>query len=111
MDLHPLNQGHVLVVPIDPVERLSKLDPELAGHLFKVAQKILKAIGKSDIKIEGANIFLSDGEVAEQEVPHIHLHIVPRYESDGIEISFGKQLRQESRQVLNRIAALIAAEI
>lgn len=109
MDLNPLNPGHTLIVPKEPVDRLSSLNPKTAAHLFEVAQKILEAMEKSTLKIEGANIFLSDGEVAGQEVPHVHLHVVPRFKGDGIKVTFGKAFRQENREELNRIAALISS--
>lgn len=108
MDLNPLNPGHVLVVPKEPIERLTSLDSAAASHLFKVAQKILKAIEGSSLKHEGANIFLSDGKVAGQEVPHVHLHVVPRFSDDGMTVSFGKLFRKESREELNRVAAMIS---
>lgn len=111
MDLNPLNSGHVLVVPREPVERLSSLNPKTAMNLFEVAQRILKAIEKSNLQSEGANLFLSDGEVAGQEVPHVHLHIVPRFLEDGIKISFGKSFRRESRAELDRVAAEISINL
>ncbi len=111
MDLNPINPGHLLVVPIKPIERLTSLDSKIASHLFEIAQKILKAIEISELKIEGANIFISDGEVSGQEVPHIHLHIIPRFKGDKIKISFGKPFKRESRQELNRIAAIISDAI
>lgn len=111
MDLNPLNPGHVLVVPREPVERFSLLNSNIAIHLFEIAQKILKAIEASSLRSEGANIFLSDGEIAGQEVPHVHLHIVPRFSGDGMRISFGKTLRAESREELNRVAAIITTSI
>ena len=111
MDLNPLNEGHVLVVPRNAVARLCDLDPEMAAHLFIVAKKILKAIESSGLKCEGANVFLSDGEVAGQEVPHFHLHIVPRFSGDGIKISFAKPFQRAERAELNRIADIIASSI
>lgn len=108
MDLNPLNTGHVLVVPRDPVSRLSQLDPKTAAHLFAIAQRVLKAIEKSEIRCQGANLFMSDGEIAGQEVPHVHLHIVPRFEGDRMRMSFGKTIREESRAELDRVARLIS---
>ncbi len=111
MDLNPLNPGHLLVVPRKPVARLTALLPNTAAHLFEVAQKMVNAIGNSSLKSDGVNIFLADGEIAGQEVPHVHLHIVPRFAGDGIKVSFGKSFRQESRAELNRVAALISDAI
>jgi len=88
MDLGAINPGHVLIVPNDHSERFVGIDAEVTGEMFKVAQKILKAIQKSDIACEGANIFLSDGEVAGQEVLHSHLHIAPRFKGDAHRMGF-----------------------
>lgn len=104
MDINPINEGHILVVPIVAYTRLSDLPKDVGSHLFKIAQKIVKAIESSDLKCEGSNLFLSDGEIAGHEVPHIHLHIVPRFSNDGIKISFGKKYLTVGRDDLNRAA-------
>lgn len=111
MDLHPLNAGHVLVVPRTPAQRLRDLQPEIAGHLMKTAQKILKAIEESSLPCEGANLFIADGDIAGQEVPHVHMHIIPRFSDDGIHLSFGKSHRKESRAELNKAAELIKTSL
>lgn len=108
MDLHPQNEGHLLVVPIKSVAHLADLEPTTAAHLFLVAQKILKAIQSSSLQCEGANILISDGEIAGQEVPHVHLHVIPRFANDGLRLSFGKAFRKQSRTELNRIAAILS---
>jgi histidine triad (HIT) family protein len=88
MDLGAINPGHVLIVPNKHSERFVDIDSKVTGDMFKEAQIILKAIQKSDIACEGANIFLSDGEVAGQEVPHSHLHIAPRFKGDAHRMGF-----------------------
>ncbi len=107
MDLNPINEGHVLVVPRIAVERLRDLESKIASHMFVVAQKVLRAIESSTIKIEGANLFLSDGMIAGQEVPHVHLHIVPRFSGDNVQISIGKKLEKVSRKDLDQAAEKI----
>ncbi|MBK7890150.1 MAG: HIT domain-containing protein [Bdellovibrionales bacterium] len=111
LDINPINAGHVLVVPRKPIARLTELESPIAAHLFVTAQRILEAIEKSGLMCEGANIFLSDGEVAGQEVPHVHLHIVPRFKGDGISLSFGRPFEKPIRNELNRIAARIASSM
>lgn len=111
LDLNPLNDGHVLVVPKVAIERLTDLESEIAAQLFRVAQKILSAIKMADSNCEGANIFLSDGKIAGQDVPHVHLHVVPRNARDGIRISFGKSVQRAEREQLNQIAKNIASKI
>ena len=100
-----------MVVPIEEKDRLADLPLETVGHLLKVAQKILKALDKSSLAGEGYNLFLSDGEVAGQEVPHCHLHILPRNTSDAIRVSFGVQVKMADRERLNAISKEIAENI
>ena len=88
MDLGAINPGHVLVIPNKHSERFVDIDPQVTGEMFKVAQQALNAIQKSNINCDGANIFLSDGEVAGQEVPHSHLHIAPRFKGDAHRMGF-----------------------
>lgn len=112
LDINPINEGHILIIPKLHYERFTQLDNELAGHLFKVGQKILKAIENSELKCEGSNLFLSDGSVAGQEVMHSHLHILPRFKNDGQRVGFLASIsNQSSRKQLDEIAKKISAFI
>lgn len=109
LDIHPITEGHVLVVPKQHQERFTQLNNEIVGQLFKVGHKILKAIELSEVKCEGANLFLSDGVVAGQEVMHSHLHIVPRYKGDGQRTGFShSDPDQFPRKRLDEIAGQIS---
>jgi histidine triad (HIT) family protein len=89
MDIQPVNPGHVLVAPIQHSPVLADLDPEVGAQLFRVAQRVARAIRSSQHRAEGVNLFLADGEVAGQEVLHVHLHVFPRYKGDGVGLRFG----------------------
>ena len=88
MDIQPVNSGHVLVIPKKHSAYLADLDPETGGRIFITAKNIAGAIRKTDIKCEGINLFLADGDVAGQEVFHCHLHVIPRYKDDGFGLKF-----------------------
>lgn len=88
LDIHPINEGHVLIVPKRHEAQFSNLTGDEAGYLFQTGSRILKAIQDSEIKCEGANLFLSDGPVAGQDVLHSHLHIAPRFKGDGQRAGF-----------------------
>lgn len=90
MDIHPVNPGHVLVVPIDHVADLAALDPDTGARVFTVAQRISTALYTSGLRCEGTNFFLADGAAAGQEVFHVHLHVFPRYGGDGFELRFSE---------------------
>ena len=88
LDIQPVNQGHLLVFPKTHAVHLEDLAPDLGAHLFKVAMRMSEALRASDIPCEGVNLLLADGEAAGQEIPHVHLHVIPRFESDGFGFKF-----------------------
>lgn len=110
LDIHPINSGHVLVVPNEHIESIDQLSEVTASKMFNVAREIFKALKISEIRMDGANIFLSNGEAAGQEVPHCHIHIVPRYMGDGQKIGF-KHQSSFSRETLNQIAQTIKVNL
>lgn len=88
MDIQPVNEGHILIVPRVHAAHLAELDGETGAHLFRVAMELSRAIGQSEVRSEGVNFFLADGEAAGQEVFHVHLHVIPRYRGDGFGFRF-----------------------
>jgi histidine triad (HIT) family protein len=105
LDIHPINPGHILIVPNDHCERFYDLRSDTAEHIFGIARNIYAAMKKAPIRCEGANIFLSDGQIAGQEVPHSHLHIAPRFENDGHKPGFSHSDPDvANREELDRIA-------
>lgn len=105
MDVQPVNNGHVLVVPNTHAASLAELDPETGGQMFRVAQRIAAALRCCTVRCEGVNLFLADGGVAMQSVFHVHLHVLPRYEGDGFGLRFGPSyLDRPERAELDRVA-------
>ncbi len=102
MDIWPRNPGHMLVVPKEHSASLSELKPDIGAHLFKVAQQMAKAARLSNVRCEGVNLWVSDGEVAGQDVFHVHLHVLPRFDGDGFGIKGSKG--EPSREELDDIA-------
>jgi histidine triad (HIT) family protein len=88
MDIHPVNPGHVLVVPRNHQALLSELDDESARQIMNVAQQVDTALRQSGIKCEGVNLFMADGRAAGQDVMHVHFHVIPRYKGDGHHLRF-----------------------
>jgi len=98
LDIKPINKGHVLIVPKKHSEFISQLSELELSKIMIVAQKINNAIRKSKIKCEGINYFLADGEAAMQEVPHVHLHVFPRFKNDGFDLKFPKEYGKKSER-------------
>jgi histidine triad (HIT) family protein len=107
LDIHPLAEGHTLVVPKRTVARFEDLTlveaAELGKQLPMLARKIVAATGA-----EGFNILINSGRVAGQEVPHVHAHIIPRCAADGLGYRWRPQQRtaEELSTLAERIRAL-----
>jgi len=108
MDIQPVNPGHLLVVPKLHFIDLSDLPANVGAHLFQVAQRLALILPKTAVKSEGVDLFLAHGEAAGQEIFHIHLHVIPRYEEDGFGFRFGPNYSNlPERSELEAIASQI----
>jgi histidine triad (HIT) family protein len=88
MDVRPVNEGHVLVIPNEHHVTIDEVPAPIAGRMTAVAARIARALQKSDVRMEGYNLFIANGEAAGQEVFHVHLHIIPRFPRDGFGFRF-----------------------
>lgn len=84
-DKSPFTEGHTLIIPKKHFKTVldipNSLGPELLENIKKVSLKLIEE-GKG----KGFNIIQSNYEVAQQEIPHAHFHIIPRKEDDGVDI-------------------------
>jgi histidine triad (HIT) family protein len=88
LDHRPVTPGHLLVVPRTHAASLAELDPEDGAQLFRVGMRAAAALRSSSLRCEGVNFHLADGEVAGQEVFHVHLHVIARFAGDGFGLRF-----------------------
>ncbi len=82
LDANPLAPGHTLVIPKAPHKRLRDTPPELSADVFDAVRALTPAI-ENAVDADATTIGINDGPAAGQEVPHLHVHIVPRFEGDG----------------------------
>jgi histidine triad (HIT) family protein len=89
LDIAPVNDGHVLVVPRKHSVDLLDMDDSTVSKVFlaakKVAAKVVIGVGAS-----GFNLGMNNGKVSGQVVFHSHVHIMPRFEGDGYKLWNGK---------------------
>jgi len=104
MDILPVNEGHLLVVPNEHSQGLEGLSEESGARMFAVARRLALALLRSGLRCEGVNLYLADGQAAGQEVFHIHLHVLPRFRGDGFGLRRTKLLMPPSRQALDVVA-------
>ena len=107
MDIQPITHGHMLVVPRKHAVLMSDVEDSVAMRAFRVARK-LAAAARASLGATGANLFVADGEVAFQDVPHFHVHVIPRYPNDGFGLTFPPAYdRPPGRAELETIATAI----
>lgn len=90
LDINPINKGHVLVVPKNHSLDLSDMADEDIKNLFIAAKKIANAVMKAT-GAQGCNLGMNNRKAAGQLVMHSHLHIIPRFEGDGLKHWPGKK--------------------
>ena len=110
LDLFPINPGHTLVIPKTHAANLSELDGADGERVFAVAHRVARALRECGVHCEGVNLFLADGEIAGQEVFHVHMHVIPRYEGDGFGLRIASKDMAE-REALNEIAERLRGKL
>lgn len=84
LDINPMTRGHTLVVPRQSVPTLDLLDAATRAHLFEVVQKI-GAAQRKGLGSRAQHLLVNDGKAASQSVPHVHIHVMPRYGDDTLQ--------------------------
>ena len=84
LDKYPIDDGHTLVIPKKHHEKITDMNPDDVGKIFSLIPKIAKAV----LIGTGADAFSlaqNNGNAAKQIIPHVNIHIIPRYHKHEIE--------------------------
>lgn len=82
MDINPINPGHILVLTKAHHETVFEMEPTEVGDLFAQATRLAGAVREA-VGADGMNIGQNNGRAAQQIVPHVHVHVIPRYADDS----------------------------
>lgn len=104
MDLGQVNPGHVLVATRAHVENLFGLDEAQAGAVLRTAAKVARA-SRAAFGAPGLNLFQANGKAGAQTVFHFHMHVLPRWEEDGMSLAW--PAKNPPREVLQSYAEKI----
>lgn len=85
MDAGQVNPGHVLVATKRQVETVMELEEREAAQLFALAHRIACAV-QTAFQPEGMTLLQTNKPAGWQTVPHVHVHVLPRYAGDGAEL-------------------------
>ena len=83
LDKYPIDNGHSLIITKKPYEKITDMDVNEVAKLFSKIPKIVNAIIKAT-NADAFSIAQNNGKAAKQIVPHVHVHIIPRYNKTGI---------------------------
>lgn len=82
MDIGPIVKGHVLVIPKAHHNPLSATPDDVLARVMAVVRIVAKAL-EEGLGADGVNVHQANGAAAGQVVPHLHFHVIPRFENDG----------------------------
>ncbi len=87
MDINPVNPGHALAVAKGHWPTIDVIPPEVLAAVARTAQRVAKA-GMTALEPNGVNLLQSNGVGAGQSVPHLHVHILPRFPGDEVRLNW-----------------------
>ena len=108
LDIHPLNPGHTLVIPKKHYANMLEMPSEDARRVFASVHKVMKGVQKASAA-DGISIGQSNGRAASQEVFHMHVHIIPRFNHEMMSGFPNRKTTQ--RKELDEIGKRIKAAI
>lgn len=104
MDAGQVNPGHVLVATREPFVTLMDADEESAAAMMRAARRIARAV-QAAFQPDGITILQANKPAGWQTVPHLHLHVLPRYDNDGVDLTWPR--KEPGMEKLREYAALI----
>jgi histidine triad (HIT) family protein len=104
LDIKPLNEGHTLVIPKSHYENIFEIPVELVAHLHGVTKRIALAVKKAT-NADGISISQQNGKAAGQEIFHLHVHVIPRYE--GQRLPSFSEVSEADKEKMSRTVAKI----
>ena len=108
LDIRPLNEGHTLVIPKRHYAFVYEVPDEEVAHLYKLVKKVALAV-KKGVKAGGITIAQQNEKAAGQDIFHVHVHVIPRYE--GQKLPRFEEVQEVSRARLDEVAKKLKQHI
>ena len=108
LDIRPLNEGHTLVIPKQHYVDIFDTPEEVLSQIYKVTKQVSTAV-KKVTNSDGISIIQQNGRAAGQDIFHIHVHVVPRFE--GQKLPSFSSLKEVERAKLDHVAKKMEQQI
>lgn len=103
LDIAPVNKGHTLIIPKKHYKNILDMPEEKLNGYMETVKKVAKAVMKG-VNADGINISMNNEKAAGQVVMHAHIHVIPRFENDGLKLwPQGKYQEGESEKTREKI--------
>ncbi len=103
LDIEPNTLGHTLVIPKKHINNFSEETPEEAADHIRIVHRVATQL-KNILPSDGFNVAINNGRAAGQLVDHVHWHIIPRYEGDGLKhFAHSAEAKSKLDEVFNKI--------
>jgi len=109
LDISQATKGHTLVISKTHFKNLYEIDQNLSGEIFKVVPKLANAI-KNAFNPIGLNVLINT-EKPLQTVEHFHIHLIPRYENDNVDIDFVNHQSEMNQDLYKAVQQEIKKEL
>ena len=108
MDIRPATRGHILIIPKEHYADIYDIKESFLSEGFLLAGKLARQMTKA-LGCHGFNIVQNNGKAAGQTVFHFHIHLIPRYEEDGV--SLGWKDKEITDKELDELLQVITSEV
>lgn len=105
LDISPASKGHALILPKEHYANIYEISEDCAKHVIVTAKKMAEKM-KNELDLEGLNVLQNNGEIAGQTVFHYHMHLIPRYKEDGVNVSWqhGEVTEEYKEELLKKLS-------
>jgi len=101
LDINPVNKGHTLVVPKKHFETIFDTPDDVLSNLMKAVKKVSNEV-LDGVEADGINLGVNNLRAAGQLVPHVHFHVIPRFNGDGLRHWPGKKLSDSEMKDISK---------
>jgi len=109
MDINPASRGHMLIVPKKHVENIFEISEDDLSAVMNAVKRCAQAVRQA-LKAEGITVLQLNGKASDQIIPHLHVHIMPRWQNDRLSVSQW-EMKEGDREELQEIARKVKEHI
>lgn len=101
MNINPFTNGHLLILPKEHFENILDIKEDIIAHSIKILREKLYPMLKEKLDCKGFTI--CENNFLGQDIPHFHIHVIPRYEEDKLDFNYNKNILTDIEEVFKKL--------